>query len=566
MSVQTKKESMSRQYLPVLACVCLAILCRRFHFPVPMLNSFLQILRPLLYIGLYSAWVFSFQKRIIHKPTRHCLTAIAGLMIFWMFARTCRYVAPNELVLPQRLFWYLYYIPLLLIPAISVCLALYMRRTEKYKIPMKVKGCLFGVTFLLVAVVLTNDLHQWVFCFPIEKPWTGNEYEYGFAYYIVAAWVTVCSLVALVQILLKCRIPKHRKVIWLPFVTFGFTLFYALLCYIRPPLWKIFFGDMTSAFCLLIAAIFESCILCGLIPSNSGHEQLFMASTIVAQVTDREFNVCYVSGETNQEEIANLSKERMAQAEIAPVMLEKGSRLSGAPIQGGHVLWQEDVSELLRMLKELEDTREELKDSNLMEEENLKAKKRIAQLAVKNHLYDVMQAQTAHQFRLLSELIHQYPAVFGEKEKKKILHKITVVGAYLKRRNNLIFITSQESVIPAKELVLCIEDTKRCLEMCEIPCNVEVKRLCGRISGKTAMRIYDFFEGVIEEALDGISALYCCIAAEQQAVILSMSVECLADLAAMDSVPGAEAAQDFDGSWLISFHVDEIPEAGGEMP
>ena len=64
-------------------------------------------------------------------------------------------------------------------------------------------------------------------------------------------------------------------------------------------------------------------------------------------------------------------------------MLEGGIRLSGADIRGGHTLWQEDLSELLDVLEELEELRTELEGSNAVSIQNYRMDKQIRALAEK---------------------------------------------------------------------------------------------------------------------------------------------------------------------------------------
>ena len=77
--------------------------------------------------------------------------------------------------------------------------------------------------------------------------------------------------------------------LWMPFGAYGLSVVYGIAYYLNLPFWKIFSSDMTAALCLLFALIIESCIQCGLIPSNTGYAQLFAASTISAQITENAF-------------------------------------------------------------------------------------------------------------------------------------------------------------------------------------------------------------------------------------------------------------------------------------
>ena len=74
----------------VALCVCTAVLLHYVSVADPYLESACRLLRPFIYIGLYVVWAISFRKRIIQKEIRRCLTAIAAMMIFWMFIRLCK--------------------------------------------------------------------------------------------------------------------------------------------------------------------------------------------------------------------------------------------------------------------------------------------------------------------------------------------------------------------------------------------------------------------------------------------------------------------------------------------
>ena len=47
--------------------------------------------------------------------------------------------------------------------------------------------------------------------------------------------------------------------------------------------------------CLIFASILECCIQCGLIQSNLGYDELFEATSLPVQITDRAFRSQYVS-------------------------------------------------------------------------------------------------------------------------------------------------------------------------------------------------------------------------------------------------------------------------------
>ena len=142
------------------------------------------------------------------------------------------------------------------------------------------------------------------------------------------------------------------------------------------------------------------------------------------------------------------------------------------------MLWKENLSELQEILRELEDRKEELKDANLIAEENLRTKRQVEKLSVKNQLYDKIQRQTARQSKLLAEFIEAYSVEEDEEKRKKILGKIVVIGAYIKRRSNLILIAEQTVKISIRELELCFRETIKNLEWNHVELLKSLWKIC----------------------------------------------------------------------------------------
>ena len=188
--------------------------------------------------------------------------------------------------------------------------------------------------------------------------WTDQRNGYGFGYWLIVGLDVAFALGAIVVLAVKCRMRSIRKRCTLPLVLMGLLLLYMALYLLRVPFIRVFARDMACVFCLSFVAIAESCIQCRLIPSNTGYEELFDASVDVsAQIVDRDYSVRYAARSAEK-----IPAEQMRQAESAPVVLTGGKCLHNAPIAGGHVIWTEDRSALLRVRDELEQTQEELQE------------------------------------------------------------------------------------------------------------------------------------------------------------------------------------------------------------
>lgn len=319
-----------RKYGVVLLVAVLMIcaVCARVAARYGYYAEVLSIVRALIYIGLLAAWGISVQTRIIQTQVRRYLLVIAGLMLLWLTLRTVKYNTYH--MTAERFLWYGYYLPMLFIPVLAVLVALSLGKPENYRLP-KWTHFLYLPSALLFLLVLTNDLHQLVFFFPTGVLST-REYDYGIGYYVVLAWMVLCAAAALVIILAKCRIPQSRRYLWLPVVPFALALGYCA-AYIKGVYWVwLLAGDLTVSMCLIITAIFESCIQCSLIQSNTHYAELFHTSTIGALITDRDFSVACAA-----ENARSVDSQTLMAAAESPVVTADGIRISEAPIRWGHV-------------------------------------------------------------------------------------------------------------------------------------------------------------------------------------------------------------------------------------
>ena len=540
-----------------LLCAFLAVaaaaVLRQIGFCVnEQLDQFFTILRAAIYIGLFVAWGISVRSRIIQPQVRRYLTAVSALMIFWMTVRSIRYSLEEALWVMRHL-WYLYYLPMLFIPLLAVFIALSLGKPESFRLP-KWTVLLYIPTAALLLLVLTNDLHQLVFRFPEDAVVWMNEYRYGIVYFPVVGWMVLCALTALVIMLVKCRVPNSRKVLVLPFVPVVLSVIYGALYIFQLPWLRLIAGDVTVVFCLLIAATLESCIQCGLIQSNTHYNDLLLSCTLRVQLTDPEYQRLLSSRSAEP-----IPLQIMRQTETGPVRLDGGLRLSGAPVRGGHVLWTEDVSELLEVLEELQDVKDSLEDNNALLRAEYTLKAREAHIAEQDRLYNIIQRETAPRIKLLAELTDAFETMGDEAQRKQILGKMTVIGAYLKRRSNLIFLADKTPLFQEKELHLTFGESMDNLELCGITCGL-LSELEGPVEARQLMKMYDLFEEIVERSIDTMSTITVWIGPADGALRITINTDSAADLSPLGS-DSVSALRDEDGEWQLCM----VLRAGGEL-
>ena len=460
----------------------------------------LGIIRSFIYIGLFIWWAFYIRDRILQVQVRRYMTAIASLMIFWFLVRTVKYNFINQELYPDltRFLWYLYYLPMVFIPVLTVFVAMSLGRPENYRLPGQAALLYIPPAFLFL-MVMTNDLHQKVFRFPAGSGIrTDGDYDYAAGYYLIVGWMLFCILSAILVMFFKYRLPGGRRRIMLPCIPILVLLVYLVVYNTRVEWLRFVFGDMTAVICLMYVATLEICIRCRFIRSNNHYRQLFDASTAGAQITDEAYKVILKSDKAKA-----LDREILRQAADKPVMLEEGIRLCSAPVQGGYIFWQENISRLQAVLKELSSTREKLRGyAALLDEEN-RQKQRRRELEEQRRLYEAMEEATSPAMVRLAELVESLSHVRDIESAKKLHGRIAVVGAYIKRRSNMVFLADNTGTLPARELMLCLNESLANLRLLGCTCALQFD-IDQTIKIETAGKMYDFFQAAVERAWDNL--------------------------------------------------------------
>lgn len=513
---QRQREQV-RRGCAVGTVVLLAWLCR--VLPLEGMPSGLReacgILRSLLYLSLFAGWGISLYNRTVHPQVRRLLLNVDLLMLFWILVRTLRFQL-NTSPGMDRMLWYLYYAPMLGIPVLCVQLVLTVDRSERYRLSAWAR-MLWLPSAVLLELVLTNDLHQQVF--RLQQPWN-EKYQYGWLFGLVVGWIVICILLAFGIIAHKSRNPRILRRLPLPAIPMVLLGIYAVLYGLHFPLIRQFLGDMTIVHCLMTAASLEGGLRCGLIQSNTGYVELQAAMN-------------------------------------GTVQLDEHTLLRSAPVQGGYVMWQTDITELVENMERLKENRTELAERNYLEQQNYEVERKINALREKNRLYDLLQRQLAPQIIRMDQLLTRYRGA-PEEEKRQLLGQVAVLGAYLKRGANLMFLAQQYRYVPSAELRYALEESISSLELAGVECAMEVTYGV-RLPAEAAAACYSRFESVVEGALGQLDALFVRAIWKDHRLNLYLSVETGADLKA--ACPAA--VQEAPGSWVLNDHFEGgAPECG----
>ena len=518
----------------VFTVIAIAYACRmlaKFDIGGPAVNH----IRTALYLLLFTLWGFSLDRRIIQRQTLHCLRLTAALMLLWLILRTLKYSVVTDLT-AGRYIWYLYYLPMLFLPLLWVYIALSMGKSEDYRLSRK-SSILSIVPAVLFLLVITNDLHQQVFAFKSGVPGlpVSGTYSYRPLYFICLGWMVGCMAFSLVCLFRKIRIPSGERKRITPFVLGCATLLYGILYLSGIPAVRWWFGDMNVMFCLLYAAIYESCIRCRMIPSNTGYVELFEASTLAACIADRSGRIVLRSRAAGKDMTCPQEGQRIVRPD--------GMRISSAPISGGYAVWQDNVRPLTELYARLNANKVEMECNKKKLQDAYLVQRSLYELTEKNRIYNELEAkhsrQTAQMRQMLARCEKSEPA-----ERRRLLKKVLLLGTYIKRSANLYFLSSEYQWLPQQELRLTVDEAVRALTACGTECGV-IYRTTGPMRTSEVVRLFELLEIVAETTVDDLRSLFISISDSA----MDLSVECAADLLVVAS-PEVTVRQE-DGLWLV---------------
>lgn len=544
MSYQKKRRL---SCIVVLLFVLLAYICRFIETDNELIQTLADQCRTCTYLGIYCAWVIYLNKHVVQKKMRQYLTAIGCLMVCWFFLRTVKYHILLD-PLGGHICWYLYYIPMILIPTFGLAATLLMDGAEK-KTTKWITGILLFFSVVLIVCVLTNDFHQQVFRFEGPVPYSDKNYSYGILFMLIQLWIIACLVIMEILLVKKSRIPD-RKRFWLPVIPGLLLLGWNIANLLRLPFIKTFAGDMTAICCLLMAAIFQGCILCGLIQTNSRYFELFQATGgLDAEITDDSFRRYYFSGE-----FPELSKDLRDSIIAKSSVQERGIRINHLPVKGGHLFWSEDISVLLDQYQDIQEQQEELTARNQLLRKTYKKEADRRKLKEQNRLLNIIQSQTSRQYELLSHYMEKLEQTDSREEYELILSKIVVIGTYLKRWKNLMLTrySSREDFLTMADLKQSLAESCENLKLCEIKAAYFVQDKEKQLRADDVLKCYDFFEWLVEQLFDVMNSVFFRVTHIEEKLQISVHIVSQEDIRPyLAEKPGLLIEQEEEQEWFI---------------
>jgi len=209
------KTTFKRMALYYLLLAISIIPCADFPDVFPLRNA-----SAIYLLTLCVCLILYYSHRVVPSGSlSFMMKSVSWMATLLILLRGIKYSAFSEVGILARHIWYLYYLPIMLIPLLLFYISLVVAPKKDYRVS---KGWrLFAVlTAIMIITVLTNDLHQLVFSFnPGFANWD-NDYSYGFLFYVITLWQYILYIAAITILVIKCRISSSKKNAWIIIIPF----------------------------------------------------------------------------------------------------------------------------------------------------------------------------------------------------------------------------------------------------------------------------------------------------------------------------------------------------------
>ena len=408
-----------------------------------------HILSALFLSAAILLWKGTVSHRMMRRDVRRVVSLLSWLTVGWLLLRLFKYQQLTEGTL-TRMCWYGYYLFQLALPVALLYLTEILDRAEGEKRLAHPLWPPLVCYVLSVLLVLTNDLHQLVFRFDLEGNWA-SDYRYGLGYGIIVAFSLLFLIIAIGKLFYKGRKSSHWGGKLFPLLFCGGLVSYVIAYIYRVPLaWE---SDITVNICILSVLFFETVLHAGLVPVNIQYQRLFAFAPISLTLLDE--NGRTVLSSRSAHPISRSIWKRLLMDMEQPLLRDSDTQLHAIPVRSGMAVWQEDLSRINRLKREIQDVQARLEAANRLLREEGEVKKRLMTAEANRSLFEQLDRDMEQRVASLTRLIKTLPKT---DKPKGLTAYITLCLCHIKRRCNLFFLARQGELLPGDEVELYLDE------------------------------------------------------------------------------------------------------------
>lgn len=304
-----------------------------------------------LFVVAVALWGRQVRVRTLNPQLQWQFIMVETLLILWLGLQTWLEVFTPATSPQSRFLEYLDYLPGLFIPLLLLLRVLALHRRENEGVDPRWTW-LFVPTTLLLVLVLTNDLHGWVFRFPTASA-DSAAFElpaHGWGYYLVMVWILMLTAGILAVFFRRAIALDKLRLTWAPMIPLLVGMIYSVVILGFPgtPLKQILSTSQIS--CLVFVAFVELLFDLRFIPSNDNYRSFWEASSLRAGILNQDGVLRY-----RTPRCAPVSLDQAQRALQHPILMDHGnSSLRAIAVPGGIAYWHRDLGQLKNLKARLE--------------------------------------------------------------------------------------------------------------------------------------------------------------------------------------------------------------------
>lgn len=461
-------------------------------------DRYRNIIVYITYLFLIWVWGYSIKKRILNRNLRFYIYIEVATMIIWVTVRFLQESVFYKNIYLMRVSGYYISLIIVMLPLLGFYGVLSMDRDDNFKFSRKWFLLLIpAFTFILLAI--TNEQHQLIFkILPDEG--INLSFHPNIGIYLMTLWAMFFEVAKLVVTIYKSRHNNDNRKLKLIPIAWVILLPLCLAPYFLTSFvahMEVF--ELTAQLYMTEIFIWETCIMIGAVPSNSMYEEAFRCSTVDMQILDTNGNVITKSQDAkpcSKEDFLKLKKQ-------GQILTEKNTQLRIAQNKKTYLVWKNDLSEMNKVIDEINNTSKILSDEVTILNQEFKVKNEDSRISAKDKIYNQLTKDVGTQLELLDMFVRNYQKFSNQ---NAIWCRVIFIGTFVKRYCNLGLISQKNGIIEAHDLYLSINDMVKCLKLLEIDSALRINTHIN-YSSQYGLFIMKVFELILEKTKFNITSI-----------------------------------------------------------
>lgn len=396
-----------------------------------------QTQQTVLALAIYTIWLILLYIRIFDKTLKKYVLSIGVLLVFWMAIRMVKRYTTGYVT---EILWYLYYIPLLMIPTFYYNCSSYLINSKNKK--RRIIAIIISI--ILFLLVITNSLHNIVFKIKSNI----NDYNHNIGYFIIVAWILCLIVVAIINLIKSSKNKGYKNIILIS-ITILIGIIYTIL-YIKniPVIRK---TNMSVIIGTLFCVGLEMMLDFKLIPNNFRYKKIFKNSNLPLEIVSQDGKTRIVTNHSInlKENIINDIKNDKVKSIYKDNNIIKNVNV----INGGYSIEEKDYSKINEYEEKLKSIQQELIEQETILQKQRKIATEIYETKLKGEIIELLDEKIEQKRNLINELIKEMKITDIDK-----MINIKLLLNYCKRMSNLVISSYNKEKYDNKRLEVIINE------------------------------------------------------------------------------------------------------------